>query len=372
MKLTINPKELQKQLKKAERVIPQKSIISILDNFLIEVKDDGLLITANDTEVCMQCPATILAKDGDNVDFCVNAKKFVQVLASIKTDSVDIVVNHNTHELTFIHTKGKFTMPCQQADDYPTLVAPTNTTPFYISTNELNRLITDVAFACSNDDLRPALKGVYFDFSNDSLTCVATDTHKLVKSEKALNNTECQPFIMPQRAINALLSITDSYDGSVEIHNDGSVVAMICDNDCRIYFKQINGKYPNYNSVFPKGSDKQAVINATEFMESIQRVLLSASNTLPCVILDFNANTIKISARDLDFSISAEEEFACSYQGEGLRIGFNGLDLQTMISNICSQSEGFVMHLTDKSHAAIITPCDNSHVLSLLMPLMCE
>jgi DNA polymerase-3 subunit beta len=76
---------------------------------------------------------------------------------------------------------GNYVMVGQNGEEYPKTPSVDDKNSVTLPCQVLNEAITKTIFATGNDDLRPVMSGVYFDFSEDSVTFVATDAHKLVR-----------------------------------------------------------------------------------------------------------------------------------------------------------------------------------------------
>lgn len=369
MKATINPDQLAIALRKAERVIAQKNLIAILDNFLVDVHEDKVIITASDNDVTLSLITPLITTDTP-FSFCVNAKKFAQAIYSLH-DTMDIEIIKN--ELVCKHKKGKFSMSTFDAEEYPSQQPTDVNKEFTIPSNDLSQLLYNVSYACSQDDLRPMLKGVFLDIQSDKVTSVATDAHKLVKSDYDYNNSG-EPFslIVPQKAALVIAPLIEDTDAVIHCQMfDGSAVFAIEDT-FRISFRMILAKYPNYNSVFPQGTNNVAIVNRQELQESIQRALLFANSKVGLAVLTFTPDKITITTQDIDYSRNSEEAFGCNHEGEDIKIGFNGMDLLAILNNL-KKCDEVVFHMIDKAHAAVITPnATTDKTVALLMPMMYE
>ena len=372
MKLTINPIETAKRIKKAERVIQGKSIYPILDNFLISVKSNCCTVTSSDGEIQLSLILPIISSDCD-FDFCADAKKFSAIMSTIKYGDASIEIEKG--EVLFKHKKGKIAIPCVDAKDYPLISLGEQSMSTMVDARELFTAVYGTAYACSTDDLRPQLNGVYFDFVEDGYYTVSTDTHKLVKIKNHDKRGEqIDSFIMPNKVANIVEPLIESINDDVVVSNNGSLGEIVAKNDFRLTFKQASGKYPNYNAVFPKELKDFAIVEKNELIESLRRVLLAASQQVGCVVFKFENNEIHLSSRDLDYNTSAEEVVSCEYAGAPINIAFNGNDLLTILSNLHVSDGLFKVFLFDSAKAIVISPNsnDDTKTQALLMPMYME
>ncbi|MCB0433401.1 MAG: DNA polymerase III subunit beta, partial [Mangrovimonas sp.] len=153
---------------------------------------------------------------------------------------------------------------------------PSTTT---LESDILATAISKTIFAAGNDDLRPVMSGVFFQFTNDHLTFVATDAHKLVKyTREDVNASQAAEFIMPKKPLNLLKGILAGNDETVTIEYNESNARFTFDN-MELVCRLIDGKYPNYEAVIPKENPNRLVIGRNQFLNSVRRVSIFSNKT---------------------------------------------------------------------------------------------
>jgi len=250
-----------------------------------------------------------------------------------------------------------------------TLSAPSST---IIPANILATAISKTIFAAGNDDLRPVMSGVFFQFSTESLTFVATDAHKLVKYTRTdVVANETTEFIMPKKPLNLLKGILAGSDNDVTIEYNDANAKFTFENTvliCRL----IDGKYPNYEAVIPKENPNKLTVDRASFLNSVKRVSIFSSKTTHQIRLKMAGTELNISAEDLDYSNKADERLSCDYQGDDMQIGFNSRFLSEMLNNLSSNDVLIEMSLPNR--AGILTPIDGTdegeQITMLVMPVM--
>jgi DNA polymerase-3 subunit beta len=232
--------------------------------------------------------------------------------------------------------------------------------------------ITKTIFAAGNDDLRPVMSGVFFQFSSEHLTFVATDAHKLVKYRRNdVQASEVAEFIMPKKPLNLLKGILSGSEEQVKVEYNDSNAKFSFENTeliCRL----IDGKYPNYEAVIPKENPNKLTISRNHFLSSVRRVSIFSNRTTHQIRLRIAGAELNISAEDIDYSNKAEERLTCAYQGDDMQIGFNSRFLVEMLGNLSSEEVSLELSLPNR--AGILTPIDGldegEHVTMLVMPVM--
>ena len=369
MKFIVSSTYLLKQLQVLGGVINNSNTLPILDNFLFELKASTLTVSASDLETTM---LSVLEVESDSEgQVAIPAKLLLETLKTFPEQPLTFVVeSNNTIEISSNH--GKYALAYASAEEFPKTIALNQPSQTVIPSEILATAINKTIFAAGNDDLRPVMSGVFFQFSTEALTFVATDAHKLVKySRTDVQASETAEFIMPKKPLNLLKGILASSDENVTIEYNESNAKFSFDNSvliCRL----IDGKYPNYEAVIPKENPNQLTIGRTPFLNSVRRVSIFSNKTTHQIRLKIAGAELNISAEDVDYSNKAEERLTCDYQGDDMQIGFNSRFLTEMLSNINADDVQLEMSLPNR--AGILTPVDGldegEHVTMLVMPVM--
>lgn len=369
MKFIVSSTYLLKQLQVLGGVINSSNTLPILDNFLFELNQSKLTVSASDLETTMS--STIDVDSDSEGSIAVPAKLLLDTLKTFPEQPLTFIVeDNNTIEISSNH--GKYALAYANGDEFPKAVELDNPSATTVSGDILATAISKTIFAAGNDDLRPVMSGVFFQFSTDSLTFVATDAHKLVKYTRTdVSATETAEFIMPKKPLNLLKGILLGTEDDVVIEYNDSNAKFVFDNSvliCRL----IDGKYPNYEAVIPKENPNKLTIGRTQFLNSVRRVSIFSNKTTHQIRLKIAGAELNISAEDIDYSNKAEERLTCDYQGDDMQIGFNSRFLTEMLGNLSSDDVQLEMSLPNR--AGILTPIDGldegENVTMLVMPVM--
>ena len=257
-------------------------------------------------------------------------------------------------------------------EEFPKAVSLQSPSKTVLNGAILATAISKTIFAAGNDDLRPVMSGVFFQFSPENLTFVATDAHKLVKYTRTdVSADEVAEFIMPKKPLNLLKSMGSYADSLVTIEYNDSNAHFTFDN-VSLMCRLIEGKYPNYEAVIPKENPNKLTVGRQDLLNSIKRVSIFANKATNQVRLKISGSELHISAEDLDFANAANERLTCSYAGEDMEIGFNSRFIIDMLGNI--SSDNIIIEMSAPNRAGIILPEeqeDNGEdMLMLVMPVM--
>jgi len=369
MKFIVSSTYLLKQLQVLGGVINNSNTLPILDNFLFELNNTELIISASDLETTMS--AKLEVESDDNGSIAVPARLLLETLKTFPEQPLTFVVEeNNTIEISSNH--GKYALAYADGNEFPKAVSLEDANSTTITGDILATAISKTIFAAGNDDLRPVMSGVFFQFSTEGLTFVATDAHKLVKySREDVQASQTTEFIMPKKPLNLLKGILAASDDNVTIEYNDSNAKFTFENTvliCRL----IDGKYPNYEAVIPKENPNKLVIDRTQFLNSVRRVSIFSNKTTHQIRLKIAGAELNISAEDIDYSNKAEERLTCDYQGDDMQIGFNSRFLTEMLNNLTSDEVQLEMSLPNR--AGILTPADGldegEQVTMLVMPVM--
>ena len=369
MKFIVSSIYLLKQLQILGGVINNSNTLPILDNFLFELKNSRLTVSASDLESTM---ASTMEVESDNEgSVAVPAKLLLETLKTFPEQPLTFVVeDNNTIEISSNH--GKYVLAYASADEFPKSISLDNPSTTIVSADILATAISKTIFAAGSDDLRPVMSGVFFQFSTESLTFVATDAHKLVKySRTDVKANETAEFIMPKKPLNLLKGILSGSDDNVSIEYNESNAKFSFENSvliCRL----IDGKYPNYEAVIPKENPNHLTISRNQFLNSVKRVSIFSNKTTHQIRLKIAGAELNISAEDIDYSNKAEERLTCDFQGDDMQIGFNSRFLTEMLSNL--NADDVQLEMSMPNRAGILTPVDGlelgENVTMLVMPVM--
>jgi len=369
MKFIVSSSQLLKQLQVLGGVINSNNTLPILDSFLFELSENKLEVTASDLETTM---STVVAVESDSSgSIAVNARLLLDTLKTFPDQPLTFKTEGDS-TIEISSDQGKYDMAFFDGSEFPAAISLPSPSTTVVPANVLGTAIAKTIFAAGNDDLRPVMSGVFFQFSSQNLTFVATDAHKLVKYTRTdVTADKTAEFIMPKKPLNLLKGVLGVGDDDVTIEYNDSNAKFTFDNFvliCRL----IDGKYPNYEAVIPKENPNKLTVHRASFLNSVRRVSIFSSKTTHQIRLKMAGTELNISAEDLDFSNKADERLSCDYQGDDMQIGFNSRFLSEMLNNL--NSDEVLIEMSLPNRAGILTPIDGTdegeQITMLVMPVM--
>ena len=371
MTFSVSSTALSSRLLALSRVINSKNSLPILGDFLFEIVDGRLNLTASDSEVMMKTSMELNEADS-NGRFCVGNHDLLEAVKSISEQPISFEVNQNDNTARISYQNGMFSLPVENADEFPQpQQIGENATVINISTQLLSENINRSLFATAQDELRPVMNGVYFDLTPDYLAVVASDGHKLVRN-KILSVHAEQPasFILPKKPAGLLKNMLSKNGGDVVLRFDERN-AEINFEDGVIICRLIEGRYPNYNSVIPQNNPNQLTVDRVTLLSALRRVQPFSNDSSNLIRFHVENGTLQLDAEDYDFSKTATERMTCDYSGMPMSIGFKGSSFIEILNNF--DCEQVVIQLADPSRAGLVLPSEQPEgqdVLMLMMPML--
>lgn len=369
MKFIVSSSALLKQLSAINGVVTTNPVVPILENFLFEIKSGKLTVTASDLQTSMITELDVEAREDGNI--AVPAKILIETLKNLPEQPVTFSIDQDTYSIEISSDNGRYKLAGENATDFPKIPSVTNATAVDMSTEILSSAISNTIFATSNDELRPAMTGVYINLSTTNTTFVATDGHRLVRYRRVdVASKDDASIIIPRKALNLLKSTLPSENVPVTVEFNSSN-AYFKFNNTKMICRLIDERFPDYENVIPVDNPNHMTIDRLEFLGSLRRIAIYANKTTHQVRLKLTGSELQISAEDLDFSNEANERLSCDHDGEDIEIGFNARFLVEMLNNLSSKE--VTLKFSAPNRAGLIVPSDkgdNEDILMLVMPVM--
>ena len=371
MKFNVSSEKLFQQLQAVSRVVANKSTLKILECILFDLSGNILTLTASDGETTIRTAIDVDNAEGEG-KVAFGAKLLIDTMKEFPAQPLTFTIDDYTFGMIINSVNGKYSFVGVNGNEYPEMPKEEEgchhiTMQSKVLLNAINKTI----FCTADDELRPVMNGINFDLTEDHITLVATDAHRLVRyNNYSIKSPEPVNFILPKKPANVLRTVLTKDEEEVEI-TFGQKNARFEFDRTLIICRQIEGRYPNYNGVIPQNNSNCVIIDRLNLLAACKRTAVFANNTTALLKLDLTENNLTISAQDIDFSTSAEESIQCSYSGNPIAIGFKGTILSELLGNV--DSSEVEIRLMDSTRAGLILPTENEEnedLLMLLMPML--
>lgn len=369
MRFIVSSSYLLKKLQIIGGVINSNNTMPILENFLFELSENKLVVSASDLETTIK--GVIEVESTDSISIAVPYKILIDTLKTFSEQALTFIINDN-NTIDIVSNNGKYTLAYLDSNEFPSVVEIENASQVTLMGDILATAIQSTFFATGNDDLRPIMNGVFFNFTEEGLIFAATDAHKLVKYERQdIKSDQPAAFVIPKKPLNLLKGILTGSETQVTIEYNESNAKFSFDQldyVCRL----IDGTYPNYEAVIPKENPNKLIVNRNLILNSTKRISNFASKATHQMRIKIVGNSLQIFAEDIEYNNRANETIPCNYEGDDMEIGFNSKFFMEMLSNL--SSDDILLEMSYSNRPGILTPADGldegEKIYMLVMPTM--
>lgn len=369
MKFIVNSAYLLKQLNHINGVITTNPVVPILENFLFELEKGSLTVTASDLQTSMITELQVESKEKGSI--AVPARILLDTLKNLPEQPVTFSIDEATYSVEIISDNGRYKLSGENATDFPRVPSVSHDFSAEFSTQILGRAINNTIFATSNDELRPAMTGVYLDLGDKHTTFVSTDGHRLVRYRRNdVKSSNGHSIIIPRKALMLLKATLPAENDSVSVDFNVSN-AFFKFGNIKMICRLIDERFPDYENVIPTNNPIVMTIGRAELLSALRRISIYANKTTHQVRLKITGSELQISAEDLDFSNEANERLSCEHEGDDIEIGFNARFVLEMLTNLDCEQVKLTMSAPNK--AGVILPVEKDSaedILMLVMPVM--
>jgi DNA polymerase-3 subunit beta len=365
MEFKVNSKVLEKLLSRIIPAIPTRTPMPVLENFLFDIKDGLMMVSATDLEISLR--SSINVPSDENLKMVIPARLLYDIIRSLDETQISFSTA-GASKLKLTTDNGIYNIGYSSSEDFPEIHSVTRDKEVVINGLDLKKALDQTSFAISKEDMRPAMTGTLFEFSQEGLRFVSTDGHRLVKFvNKNITSEAEEQYIVPERAISVLSKLLDDTD--VKIYLSKSHISFQI-GELEFISRLIGEKYPAYSSVIPLENENKLFINRLDLNSTIRRMMLFSSSSSKQVKLSLSNDRIEASAEDIDHGSDAVENIDCKYDGDTMDIGFNTAYVNDILSHVDEENIIFKLHSPTK--ACIIEPesaTENEELMLLLMPV---
>ena len=365
MKMSIEKAVLLKALGHVQNVVERRNTIPILSNVLMSADGGKLTLVATDldieiseeTQAQVDAPGEITAPAHTLYDIARKLPDGAQVSLKIGADDRLDVDAGRSH----------FTLPILPAGDFPKMTADGFTHNFVLAAKELRRLIDKTKFAISTEETRYYLNGIYVHAHNGLLRAVATDGHRLALSEMDIpQGADGLPgVIIPRKTIAEIRRLIDGGDGDVSLSVSEAKIRFQY-GSAVLTSKLIDGTFPDYERVIPKGNTKELTIDNKIFASAVDRVSTISAEKSRSVKLSLTTDNLALAVNNPEHG-QANEDLMVDYSAEPLEIGFNAKYLLDVTGQIEGRDATFF--LDSPASPALVKDPEDPASLFVLMPL---
>jgi len=339
--------------------------LPVLSNVLLVVQGQQLSLTGTDLEVEL-VGRVQLEEPAEPGEITVPARKLMDICKSLPNDVlIDIKVDEQ--KLLVKAGRSRFTLSTLPANDFPTVEEGPGSLTCNLEQSKLRRLIERTSFAMAQQDVRYYLNGMLLEVSRNTLRAVSTDGHRLALCSMSapIEQDDRHQVIVPRKGILELARLLTDPEGMVSIVL-GQHHIRATTGEFTFTSKLVDGKFPDYERVLPKGGDKLVIGDRQALREAFSRTAILSNEKYRGIRLQLAAGQLKIQANNPEQE-EAEEEISVDYNGSALEIGFNVSYLLDVLGVMTTEQVRLI--LSDSNSSALLQEAGNDDSSYVVMPM---
>ena len=375
MKFSVNAQEMKAAMSLVNKAISGKNTLPIMSCVKLEQDAYGNLTLTGGSEGTFMTLTVPMFEVQDFHPVCIEAAILSDTLGTLGKQNATFQVDGTS--ATLVYSTGHFNFAVQSTDEYPTVQDNIEAVDaFTMTATDFSKMISTCRAYTIDDELRPVMGGVYLDLTKDHLVMAASDGHRMIRKAfpdvKAGGKIGC---IVTGQTASLLATYQKPVDMTVRLNERQTVFFA---EGFRLVATNINGNYPNYNSVIPNNNPIRVEVDRSTLAQALKRSLTMCHKATALVKLSLStymggAGQMGISSSNIEFGQSAEETIPCTHNHDNpFAIGFKGTFLLDLLTTHTTPQ--VVFELADPSRAMVVRDAEggDKDLLTLLMPMMLQ
>jgi DNA polymerase-3 subunit beta len=355
MEFVAKQSALLRELNLVQGVVEKKNTQPILANVLLAAAGDSVAVMATDLDVSVRSSfGAGVTREGA---LSVSARKLHEIVRALPDSEVHFKADEENWA-TITCERARFRIMGLPKDDFPTLPSPEGTQRVTFGVQQFKEMVQKVIFAIALEDARFALNGALMVLDKSSITLVASDGHRLAYVSRPLASpagiTQEIRVVIPQKALGELSRIAEEVGGEI-VFSRGENRMFFEMGRCLLTSKLLEGQFPNYEKVLPKGSDKLIELDRAAFGDALRRVSLLANERSRAVKVGLSSGKLEISAKNPEMG-EASESLSVDYGGADMEVGFNAKYILEFVGAV--ESDRVVFEMKDEATQGLLRPAD--------------
>lgn len=343
-------------------------------SFFINVSLQKMLIRSYSSNIYCRINIDIDNKNIEVIEpgeFLIKNHPFIDLLRKINDNKIEInkveskiaTIKANTFQsnLNLLDAENFMIINKKEADN-----------SFEMKAYEFKKLLKEIQFVVNHQEKRAVLRGLNFEFNEESINVVATDSFRL--SQKKINkrlknkNGNLKNIIIPARILNEIDKIIVNQETIIKFEIVNNRELNICFEDFELQVKLIEGQYPNIKNVIPKEFSRKLLINRRDLIHSISRASVISDNYQSKIItFKINKSETKIISSTPEIGESKEIITNKNFDGEDIEISFNHSYIYESLNAFDCEIISILMNGRDKP--IILKNNEKDNMLQMVLPV---
>lgn len=364
MRISIEREALLKPLQQVASVVEKRQTLPVLANVLLSLENGVLSLTGTDLEVEMI--GRVSVSEGVDGSVTVPAKKLLDICKALPDHSV-LSLEQDGDRVVVKSGRNKFTLSAIAATEFPAIDEVTDALSIQVPQSVLRRLIESTSFSMAQQDVRYYLNGMLFELSSSCVATVATDGHRLAlaRAEVALDLADAKQCIVPRKGVMELVRLLGDSDEPVELMFSSTHMKMISP-EFTFTSKLVDGKFPDYNRVLPKGGDKVVEGSRDSLRSIFQRAAILSNEKYRGVRVSVDSDLLTVVANNPEQE-EAEIQEEVNFSGGFIEIGFNVNYVLDVLGVLPGDTAHMIM--TDSTSSVLIQAANDPSAQYVVMPM---
>ena len=298
MDFKIQQKIFADLLDKAYRFVGTGSSMPILKGLLLKVTHDGeLIIKASNLEQGITICSDEINNNGGEFSVVLPADKLRSIVKALPPRTVKLKRKLQKSGAEIESDGVDYELNGFSVEEFPEFPELDSDQGIKLDGEGFKEIIDKVSVCAAAGDQKPGLKAVLLKSDEDNgIDFCATNTFRMALYEDKQNSGEFK-LLAPANMLQIVSRVLDE-DQAVRMAYDQSHILFEQDK-MKVYSRQIEGKFPNYDQVIPKSYDAWAEVEKEKLMAAARRAGMIN-------------DTIQLTCDDVKLHIKAEGE-----DGEG-------------------------------------------------------
>ena len=372
MKLTIKKDLLLDSLNKVSKAISTKNLIPVLAGIKFELKKKKLTLTASDNDITIQTTINCNSDEDFTVEsegsIIIQGKYVLDIVRKLPDKYINIEVVDELKILIYTENS-EFNLNGISESEYPNIGLEESKKKVILKAGVFKSIVSQTAFASSNEESKPVLTGINFNIVGDILECNSTDSYRLarkvIKLEKC--SEENYNIVIPSHNILEFSRILGDDDNDVELHIFNNKILFKTGN-LKFESRLINGTYPNTSNLLPDDSYMVVSTKLSNFYDVIDRVsILTSDKEKNIVTLETNGNILILKSSSVEIGRVEEKMPITKNNNEDIKISFSAKYMMEALKSFSTETVD--IHFVGEIKPILIKSTEDETLTQLVLPI---